>query len=299
MSGSVQAPSLQTPLRVHPAAPQAGAEWRPLADLSALGQLVAIPIGARELLNLAQSLPIAVSAGDAGLHVAAIIHPALLASPAVRRGQWSLAYKPLAIRALPFFPVDPETGGWRSMLVEADVAASAPCAEAATEQDGREPFFLGDGRPAPSYRRATGTLLQLIEGARPLQRAAETLLGADLLAPLIPPESVSLGARSLLVTDPGRMARLSARRVQALARDDFLALDLMTASHFSQRLLAPKVGRASADGPPVQASWLPDDLGIVAVDLAVDGMRLDDSALFSIDRFLAARPPGGKPLRDP
>jgi hypothetical protein len=111
------------------------------------------------------------------------------------------------------------------------------------------------------------------------------------------------------------LARLTPRRVHALARDGFLALDLLTASHFSQRLLAEKVGRVSSDGlaggqadgladgaapgawvgPAAHAFSLADDLGITAVDLSLDSLRLDGSPLFSMEAFVAAR----NPARDP
>lgn len=289
MTSELRRSSAEGAVRIVAAAARPGGRWRRLSDVGWLPALGALPIGDKELLNLAHHLPVAVSADAGQVHVVALIHPSCLRRPVVdQAGRWTPPYRPLAVRALPFHPVDPATGAWRSMIVE-DPGAAGPGAG--------EPFYLADGRPAPAFEQAMRMLVQLVGGARRLAAAAEALIAADLLAPLVLDGANAgvLAGRRLLVADPAKVMRLTPARTHALARDGFLALDLLTASHFSQRLLSQALPRPGHGEPPAALSGLSFDPGELPIEIGVSGLGLDSSPLFSIEAFLAA----AKPARDP
>jgi hypothetical protein len=258
-------------------------EWPQTQRLDRFGRLGLMPVADREILNLSHHAPLAVALGVGAPHVVALIDPDLLSAPCIdAHGRWLPSYQPLALRCLPFYLADPAGERPRRALLE---GLSDP-ADAQTLR-----YREAGGGLTPAYRRAIDGLDQLAIGARRLRQAAETLLAADLLEPLRFEGAAGqhFASAALMAADPARLIALSPLRTRLLAREGMLALDLMTASYFSLRLLRPGTRRRDLPVPALRPdSGLALDPGLEPLDLGGAEVVLDDSALFSVDAFLAA-----------
>lgn len=253
-----------------------------LQDRYQLEALLALPIVDKEVLNLAHTAPIVISVGRTGAHAAVLVHPRLLRQPVLANGRWRGTYKPLAIRALPFFPIDPATGDWASMRIDGVSDGAREGSSSSVSAQTAKAFEL------------------LVAGGQRLQTAAEALLAADLLTPLEPPpiEGLVMGARQLMMPDPERSAALTPMRLTALAREGLAALDLLTASLFSRRLLAEGVlqGTRARMGNGGH-SGLADPLALALSEPwteGVEGLGVDASPLFRFSDLVAVGEPKGK-----
>ncbi len=258
-------------------------EWPQTQRVDRFGRMGLMPVAEREILNLSHHAPLAVALGVGAPHVVALIDPDLLSTPCIDgQGRWLPSYQPLALRCLPFYLADPAGERPRRALLE-DLSDPADAKIRRYRDAG--------GALSPAYRRAIDGLEQLAAGARRLRQAAEALLAADLLEPLRFEGGAGqhFASASLMAADPARFIALNPLRTRLLAREGMLALDLMTASYFSLRLLRPGTRRRDRPTPAPRAdSGLSLDPGLEPLDLAGVDVALDDSALFSVEAFLAA-----------
>jgi SapC len=266
------------------------ARWRNVLDYGWLDELGIMPVADRELLNMAHHTPLVVVLGAGEPSVQALVRSdLLLQSPVDKQGRWRPAYRPLALRALPLLLLDPAGDTMRTALITgiAESRLGPPL-----------PYLDPTGARRPEVAAALGQLTHLRSGAKALAAAAETLLGAGLLAKLgVEGEAAQFfSSMELMVPDAAKLAALAPTQTAALARDGRLALDLLTASHFSSRLLNSRA-RRTAEKPVPATSCLSLDLDAAPVEIDAPGLGLDQSALFSIEDFLAAG--GGKVTRDP
>ena len=165
--------------------------------------------------------------------------------------------------------------------------------EIATNLDGganeRRPISSVGGGLSSEVTQIETLLLRLDAGRHALRQAANTLLLADVLAPLqlarlSDPKS---SPRRFFTVDRNRFARLTPRRAAILCAESFLSIDLALACIFSQRLMATLVNVACVPSP--QADELPSHAfdAFSAIDQA--DVQADTSELFSFEQFATER----------
>jgi hypothetical protein len=279
MSGPpVQPESLQTADtvrygRVHF---DATATWHRQDSFAFVGEVTQVALSDSELLLSSHHLPIAIDYVDDRLQVVAITAPQFQRTPLVDDdGQWRRAYTPIALRCLPFRLATNDT------VETLEIAVSLP-----GRGEAAFPVLNADGTTTNDIKQIIALLRRLEAGKKRLQAAAEKLLIADVLAPfqmVRAPGAKSVRSRMLTV-DRNKFASLSNRRASHIARDDFLAIDLVAACLFSQRLVPGPISvaaepRAAGEGDDLQAGQ-PQDFRPSA--------QIDDSELFSFELFSKA-----------
>ena len=117
-------------------------------------------------------------------------------------------------------------------------------------------------------------------GARIFLRRSDC--GSGIRASLIPRKGLKQG-HGILAVDRNKFAALSHKRISHIARDDFLAIDLVAACLFSQRLVPAPISVAAEPNAAteVEANQVPQ-LQFKS------NTQLDDSELFSFDAFVSA-----------
>ncbi|MGL4239872.1 MAG: SapC family protein, partial [Beijerinckiaceae bacterium] len=256
-----------------PPEPGAPARWRAVTRHGWLGALGLLPVADRELLNVAHHAPLVVLCGVGEPCVQMLLHPDLLRrAPVDRLGRWRPAYRPMALRALPFLLLDPAASEMRTAIIGGipDDELGAP-----------SPYFGDAGLHSEGPDVALRTLVQLHEGARTLGGAAEALLAAGLLSPLTLAGEAGrfFASMELLVPDTRKIQALTPARTAALMRNGRLPLDLVFASHFSTRLLSASVRPAGE--PAAAGSGLSLEFDGIAAEVELPDVGLDVSGLFS------------------
>jgi hypothetical protein len=252
----------------------AAARWRRRESFACVAQLGQLPLSDSELLVCSHHLPIAIDSLHDRLQVVAITSSQFQRTPLVdAEGQWRRGYAPIALRCLPFRLAE-DGGGALEIAVNlrGHAAAEAPALD-------------DKGTVAADIKQAVGLLRRLEAGRRRLQLAAEKLLIADVLAPfqvMRAPGGASVRSR-ILTVDRNKFAALSQKRVSHIARDDFLAIDLVAACLFSQRLVPAPISVAVEPGAAAEI-----DPGQAPQIQFKSNTQLDDSELFSFDAFVRA-----------
>ena len=249
--------------------------WRRPRSFAFLDRLAKIVLSDSELLLTSYYLPVAIDCLDDELQVIAISHPRFQRSRLVgENGQWLRPYMPIALRCLPFRAAPGTKGDRLEIAVNLEQTVdSLPL-----------PMFSSAGSLSPEVESIQALLRRLERGKAKLERAAEKLLIAGVLAPFRMPKLRGTAEVELkvLTVDRKMFAALSSARAAQLVKGDFLAVDLMAACIFSQRLV-PHLMPVASDGG---SSAMPTDSTINRHDFAAslkDPIQLDPSGLFSFD----------------
>jgi SapC len=192
-----------------------------------------ISLSDSELLLSAHYMPIAIAFPDGAPCVVALADPALSRQSAFdENGHWRAGYKPMALRCLPFRLAATLTG---DPLHDLEIAVGWP----ETPGPMLKPLRDSNGLASKELHVVSDLLKRQHEGAVRLARASDRLLLADLLKPITASSDNinSTGSGSLYTVDGERLKTTKSAQLAAMARQDFLAIDLLSACIFSQRLL--------------------------------------------------------------
>ena len=202
----------QKPIEFVPIAQAKQTHWAKPASYAFLAGLSQAPLSDTELMLTSHHLPIAIDNIHDELRVVALTSAHFQRAPVVsKNGEWLRGYMPIAIRCLPF-RLNPEHRN-KGIL------------EIATNLDGganeRRPISSVGGGLSSEVTQIETLLLRLDAGRHALRQAANTLLLADVLAPLqlarlSDPKS---SPRRFFTVDRNRFARLTPRRAAILCAE--------------------------------------------------------------------------------
>lgn len=242
------------------------------ADMSWVDDLAWVPVGSTELHLAARHFPLAVRHDGDGRRLGLLIGRSFHVRRLHQDGAWCGGYQPLALRCGPF------TLGGGSNDPLADV-----CVDIASRwlspNDGL-PFIDVDGVPSPVARELHRMLSLLAASETAFAPAIDHLLIASLLRPLDHQRIVE-GAASYLVLDPAAVRRLDGAALGAMARNNYLAVDIAIAGQFSLQALhpdlRPKTGqreRAIQEQDAVRVPISVPDVMLDELTLALDASEL-------------------------
>jgi hypothetical protein len=184
-------------------------------------------------------------------------------------GKWRGAYRPIALRCFPF----QAPGSGDDPLSDIAIAA-----DSGFLSDGAGPPVLVDGKPN-EWVVELHRLLQLLKrGEDAFAGAIDQLLIADLLEPLAAADDAApTDGASFHVLSPRRFAELGNGALGAMARHNFLSLDIAVAGLFSLQNLKAELRPKRADrvGPASgNAAAMFDAIAINDLPLALDDGEL-------------------------
>jgi hypothetical protein len=246
------------------------ARWSRPRRLDFFDRLPTAPVADSELLNLAHHCPLVVVSGPKGPRVAVLLDPRLSRSdPLGKDGAWRFPYCPMALRCLPFWP------GQRPSDVDIAVDIALQHPEASL------PLRESSGAPSNAFAAVMTLVERLQEGMARLDAAANLLLAADLLAPVVVDRGDGEAEPTTYLTvAPDKVRDLSPARAAALAAQRCLPLELVAACLFSHRHLAPRVKPLAAAAPMHPRAPRATE---ASFDMLEPHMALDRSPLFSFD----------------
>lgn len=250
--------------------------WSRPASYAFIKGLSQLPVADSEVLLASHHLPIAIGNIHDEPRVVALTSPSFQRTPVLSpTGQWARGYMPIALRCLPFRFKPGETG-----------PGALEIATNIKESDGPQaPVFGRDGGLSAEVQHILALLQRLEAGKSALQRAAEKLLMADVVAPfhLARVPAGQAPQRLFFTVDQNRFAALPPSRAALLVKDDFLTIDLAIACVFSQRLMTTLIALAPTDQTSAPRELSHDwDAAAVIQHLSI---KVDDSELFPFDRF--------------
>lgn len=240
-----------------------------------------IPVSLTELHLACRYYPVAACTGHHTLRLGLLVDQSYLADRLLSpSGRWRGAYRPIALRCFPFQA--PTIGGdpLSDVMIDADSNYLSPTMGV--------PILDQAGRPARLSTEIHRLLGLLKHSEETLAGVLDQYLIAGLLVPLSgAPDPLADGVPPFHVIDPARLAQLDPKALGAMARHNFLSIDVAVAAAFSLRTLRPgyrpKAGgrvRHSMAAASVPDTTLIDDLSLV----------LDDGELIPFPAIDAIRP---------
>jgi hypothetical protein len=246
-----------------------------------IGDLTWIPASATEIHLASRYYPIAVRIEDQkprlGLIVAQRYLAHALLDPA---GTWRGAYRPAGLRCFPFEAPEIGDDPLSDILIDADSGYLSPTSGV--------PIVDEAGRPGRTLTELHRLFNLLKRGQQSFAGALDQYLVGGLLAPLSDGDAPAAdGGQPLYVVDPARFAQIENAGLAAMARHDFLSVDVAIACQFSLQNLRPEyrpknAGRHGRNEPVHLAmdTTMIDDLSLV----------LDDGELISVADIDVMRP---------
>lgn len=243
-----------------------------------------VPASPTELHLTSRYFPVVIRLSGSRPSLGLLLDERYLARPLVdQAGTWQGAYMPMALRCFPFHaPVidkDPLQ----------DITIAPDCGYLVNA--GGHPL-VENGQPSKMVSEIHRLFRLMRDGQEILTIAVDRLMIAELLVPLALPESeIPVGDTATFYTvDRARFSQLAPKVLAAMARQNFLSMDIAVACMFSQQLLkrdclakpaeaGKSAGQSTAAPPP-----LSDFVGIADFSLA-----LDDGDLISLDDIYAMR----------
>jgi hypothetical protein len=240
------------------------------ADMRWLGDVPFVPVALTELHLAARAFALAVDPQARRLGL--LLDPADLRQPLLHDGGWRGGYQPLALRCHPFVLVAPEATD------PLEAVGIAPDSAWLSDDEGVP--FVADGAPTALSRDLARMLGLLAEAEAAFQPVIDRLLIGGLLKPLTD------GPSELMVVDPAAIRRLTSLAWSALARDSFLAADVLVAGGYSLQALRPE--RRPRPARPEPAPRLDEASTLAFDDLA---LALDDGELIAIPELPVIQAP--------
>ncbi len=247
-------------------------------------RLKTIEISPTEFHQCAHNLPLGVALRSDRAEAVAILDPGFQRLPVVAAGgRWNRAYRPIALRCMPF------RLGIGTIDVDGQPVVEIVTNVGLTSVNSGRPLYAADGGLDRTFDTAL-ELLRLAASGRPrMADALDRLIAADVLVPLAGLDDDG----PVFVVSPERFAALDGPILAALARRDFIALDFAAAAIFSLRHMVP------ARRPTDDRDARPDHPAKEGMDVLVPGLEvlhlaLDHSDLFDLD----TRMPPPEPAAD-
>ena len=220
----------------------------PPADERWIERLRWVPLSPTQTHLACRYFPLAVRVDDQQSKLGLLLGKAYIAHTLLSGdGQWRGAYRPIALRCFPF----QAAGHGDDPLSDVAIAADSGF----LSQGAGLPVLL-DGKPNGWIVELHRLLRLLKRGEDAFAGAIDQLLIADLLEPLAATDdAASADVASFHVLSPRRFAELGNSALGAMARHNFLSLDVAVAGLFSLQNLKPelrpkradRIGRSSAD----------------------------------------------------
>lgn len=239
-----------------------------------------IPVSLSELHLACRYYPVAACSGHGTLRLGLLVDQSYLRDRLLSSsGRWRGAYRPIALRCFPFQAPTIGDNPLSDVVIDADSTYLSPTKGI--------PIVDEAGRPTQLLTEIH-RLLGLLKGSEEaLAHALDQYLIAGLLMPF-PGDPGADGVPRFHVIDPARLAQLDPKALGAMARHDFLSIDVAVAAAFSLQTLRPSY-RPRAGGRMRQsmaaASILSDTTMIDDLSLV-----LDDGELIPFPTIDAIRP---------
>jgi hypothetical protein len=248
-----------------------------------IDELTWIPASPSEIHLASRFYPIAVRMEDQKPQLGLIVSRRYLAHALLDpAGKWRSAYRPVGLRCFPFETPDVGDDPLSDILVDPDCEYLSATSGASIVDEA--------GRPSRALTELHRLFKLLKRGKESFAGALDQYLVGGLLVPLADGDAQALDhGQPLYVINPARFAQMEDAGLAALARHDFLGVDIAIACQFSLQNLRPEyrpkdTGRHGRQGvePAVLGmdSTLIDDLSLV----------LDDGELISVADIDVVRP---------
>ena len=238
-------------------------------------QLTWIPASPTEIHLASRFYPIAVRMEDQQPRLGLIVGQRYLAHALLdSAGKWRGAYRPVGLRCFPFEAPDIGDNPLSDIRIDANSEYLSPISGA--------PLVDGTMQPSRMLTELHRLFSLLKHGQRTLAGVLDQYLVGGLLVPLTDGDApVSDRGQPLYVINPARLAQMENAGLAAMARHDFLSVDVAIACQFSLQNLRPEYrpkdaghyGRRGTE-PAILAmdTTMIDDLSLV----------LDDGELISV-----------------
>jgi hypothetical protein len=238
-----------------------------------------LPLGRTELHLTAFHFPIALRFDGGRPSLGVILSDDYLARPIVAdTGAWLGSYKPIALRCFPLRIAEERSA---DPLQELEITNRT---RFLASQDGIA-ISEESGGPSSTITKIYHLLRLLRDGQDDFLTALDQLSIAGLVAELKKPEGADTadGEQKFYVVNAARFASLGKRALAAMARQNFLSIDVAVSCIFSQRLLKPeRLANSEFNEFPETASLMTDNTHPTAFGLADLKLALDESELFSV-----------------
>jgi hypothetical protein len=242
-----------------------------------------IPVSASELHLACRYYPLAMRVEKQRQQLGLLLHSRyLMKAPLDSSGKWCGAYRPIALRCFPFEAPRITDDPLSDILIDADSKYLSPAAGITIVDEAGRP-----NRLFVEMHRHFGLLEQSQER---FGSVLDQYLIAGLLVPLAGNNDNDL---PLYVIDPARFKQLNSAALSAMARHNFLSVDVAMAWFFSMQNLRIDYLPKSVSGSRVQhftpASSEPDPFLMDDMSLVLDDGEL--VSLANIDIGPAEVPP--------
>jgi hypothetical protein len=241
-----------------------------------------IPVSLSELHLACRYYPVAACSGQQTLRLGLLVDQSYLADRLLSSsGRWRGAYRPIALRCFPFQAPTIGDDPLSDVMIDANSNYLSPTKGV--------PIVDEAGRPARLLTEIHRLLGLLKRSEEALAHVLDQYLIAGLLAPFSgAADSGGDGVPSFHVIDPARLTQLDPRALGAMARRNFLSVDVAVAAAFSLQTLRPgyrpraggRSRQSMAVASIVPATTMIDDLSLV----------LDDGELIPFPTLDAIRP---------
>jgi hypothetical protein len=242
-----------------------------------------VPVSTTEFHLACRYYPIAIRVEKQGPQLGLLVHQRYL-THRLRdaAGKWRGAYRPIALRCFPFEAPRVGDDPLADIVIDANSKYLSPTVGT--------PIVDEAGRPGP-------VLTELHRLFRLLKRSQELFFGvldqyliAGLLVPLTNTDVDDRDdGQPLYVVDPTRFLRIENAALGAMARHNFLSVDVAVACHFSLRNLRPEYQLKDATRLHPLAF---DSHSITPDTIMIDDLSLvlDDGELISLSDIDMTRP---------
>jgi hypothetical protein len=248
-----------------------------------IDELTWIPASATEIHLASRYYPIAVRMEDQKPQLGLIVGQRYLVHALLDpAGTWRGAYRPVRLRCFPFVSADIGDNPLSDILIDADSEYLSPTSGV--------PLIDEAGRPGRTLIELHRLFTLLKRGQESFAGVLDQYLVAGLLVPLSDGDAPAADhGQPLYVVNPARFAQMENAGLAAMARHDFLGVDMAIACQFSLQNLRPEyrpkdTGRHGRQGAEPILSGMDttmiDDLSLV----------LDDGELISVADIDVVRP---------
>lgn len=242
----------------------------PPADERWIERLRWVPLSPTEIHLACRYFPLAVRIEDQQPRLGLLLGKTHIAHTLLSSdGQWRGAYRPIALRCFPFQVARSGNDPLSDIVIATDSEFLSP---------GAGLPVLVNGKPNDWVVELHRLLRLLKRGEDAFAGPIDQLLIADLLEPLAAmDDAAAADATSFHVLSPRRFAELGNAALGAMARHNFLSLDIAVAGLFSLQNLKPELRPKPADriGPSSDdATSAFDAIAINDLPLALDDGEL-------------------------
>jgi hypothetical protein len=229
-----------------------------------------IPVSTSELHLACRYLPLAIRIDECGPRLGLLVHSRYLSRPPLDpSGKWRVAYRPIAIRSYPFEAPDIGDDPLTDIRISPTSKFLSPSSGMAIADDKGQPtrFFT-------ELHRLFGLLRRSEQAFAPV---LDHYLIADLLMPLIGEAAVE-NASQFYAVNPTRFTQMPNAALGAMARHNFLSVDVAIACVYSLQTLNARYLPRNIDGISkfisARTSLVLDSLSLHDLPFAVDDGEL-------------------------